>query len=55
MVLPDSPLKAKLSAILTYRQALRDLPEQEGFPEKVSWPSLEDKDLIYYLQEDKNL
>jgi len=55
MVLPDSPLKAKLSAILTYRQALRDLPEQEGFPEKVSWPSLEDKDLIDYLQEDKKL
>lgn len=22
-----------------YRQALRDVPEQEGFPEQVSWPA----------------
>ena len=55
MVLPDSPLKTKLSAILAYRQALRDLPQQKGFPEKVSWPSIEDKDLIDYLEEDKKL
>ena len=23
----------------TYRQALRDVPEQEGFPENVIWPT----------------
>jgi len=25
----------------TYRQALRDVPEQPGFPENIEWPSLE--------------
>jgi len=24
----------------TYRQALRDLPEQEGFPQEVVWPQI---------------
>jgi hypothetical protein len=28
-----------LDPILTYIQALRDLPQQEGFPEAVIWPS----------------
>lgn len=23
---------------MTYRQALRDIPQQEGFPENVIWP-----------------
>lgn len=23
----------------TYRQALRDLPQQEGFPNNVTWPT----------------
>lgn len=23
----------------TYRQALRDIPEQEGFPENINWPT----------------
>lgn len=39
-VLPDSPLtkKTEQEAWKTYRQALRDVPEQEGFPEDVVWP-----------------
>lgn len=32
-----SPLKDKYT---NYRQALRDIPQQEGFPLTVSWPSL---------------
>lgn len=37
--MPDSPLddEAK-SAWAAYRQALRDVPQQEGFPETVTWP-----------------
>ena len=27
------------AAWATYRQALRDVPEQDGFPEEVTWPS----------------
>lgn len=27
------------SAMAAYRQALRDLPAQEGFPHAVTWPS----------------
>lgn len=27
-------------AILLYVQALRDVPEQEGFPENVTWPEM---------------
>ncbi|MDH2435578.1 tail fiber assembly protein [Pokkaliibacter sp. MBI-7] len=27
-------------ALRAYRQALRDVPEQEGFPEEVGWPAL---------------
>ena len=33
----DSPLKAA-SAWTTYRQALRDVPTQSGFPHTVTWP-----------------
>lgn len=29
-----------LSAVKTYRQALRDVPAQEGFPDSVVWPEL---------------
>ncbi len=28
--------------LLEYIQALRDVPQQEGFPDNVEWPSLED-------------
>jgi hypothetical protein len=37
--LPDSPLTAAVKAAwATYRQALRDVPEQAGFPSAVEWP-----------------
>ena len=34
----DSPLKAA-SAWTTYRQSLRDVPGQSGFPHTVTWPT----------------
>lgn len=37
--LPDSPLTAEQKAAYAeYRQALRDVPEQAGFPESIEWP-----------------
>lgn len=37
--LADAPLTAeKKQAWAEYRQALRDVPEQAGFPENVAWP-----------------
>ena len=33
----DVPLENK-DALAAYRQALRDLPEQPGFPEAIAWP-----------------
>ena len=32
----DAPVNAEAWA--TYRQALRDVPQQEGFPETIEWP-----------------
>jgi len=29
-------------AMTTYRQALRDVPQQDGFPETITWPELAD-------------
>lgn len=38
-VMPDSPLTgAALDAVKSYRQALRDLPEQGDDPDGVAWP-----------------
>lgn len=39
---PDAPdsVKAQAAAWETYRQALRDLPEQAGFPFTVQWPAV---------------
>ena len=35
----DSPLsEEEKAAYQTYRQALRDVPQQEGFPETINWP-----------------
>lgn len=34
----ESGLKVPREWVL-YRQFLRDIPEQEGFPEKISWPT----------------
>ena len=40
-VLPDSPLDAQsLDAVKTYRQALRDVPQQEHFPGAITWPQM---------------
>lgn len=37
-LLPDAPQKPE--GLLAYRQALRDITEQEGFPSVVEWPIL---------------
>lgn len=34
--LPDAPVNS--AAWATYRQALRDVPEQPGFPQTIEWP-----------------
>ena len=40
-VLPDSPLDAQSrEAVKTYRQALRDVPQQERFPSAITWPQM---------------
>lgn len=40
-VQPDYPSDpVGLEAVKAYRQALRDIPEQSGFPRNVQWPSL---------------
>lgn len=37
----DYPISAEdLKAVKAYRQALRDVPQQEGFPFEVVWPEL---------------
>lgn len=37
----DSPIDAETrEAYRVYRQALRDIPEQEGFPHSITWPEL---------------
>lgn len=37
---PDSPLTAaQKTAWAAYRQALRDVPEQPGFPGAIDWPT----------------
>lgn len=37
---PDSPLTASQQAAwAVYRQALRDVPEQTGFPDTIDWPT----------------
>lgn len=36
----DSGDPARAAAISIYRQALRDLPDQPGFPDQITWPIL---------------
>jgi len=39
--MPDSPLSNELrEAYRVYRQALRDITAQEGFPASITWPEL---------------
>lgn len=40
MLAPDYPISPEnLEAVKVYRQALRDIPEQSGFPKNVQWPA----------------
>lgn len=40
-MMPDYPLNPQnLEELKVYRQALRDLPKQEGFPREVRWPDV---------------
>ena len=39
MMMPDYPLPdGKRAAAAAYRQALRDVPAQSGFPRQIDWP-----------------
>ena len=39
LVTPDYPIDAdRLAKVKVYRQALRDIPEQAGFPRTITWP-----------------
>lgn len=39
LMMSDYPISEEDKALVeTYRQALRDVPEQEGFPSNVQWP-----------------
>jgi hypothetical protein len=33
-----TPTEGDIKPVLEYMQKLRDLPSQEGWPEKVEWP-----------------
>ena len=40
LLMPDYPISSEaLVTLKTYRQALRDVPEQSGFPKTIEWPS----------------
>lgn len=44
--LPDVPIDSeKRTAWAVYRQALRDVPAQSGFPENINWPVAPDSEL----------
>ena len=39
LVTPDYPIEPdRLAKVKIYRQALRDIPEQSGFPRNITWP-----------------
>ena len=39
LAMPDYPLDSeRKAAVFAYRQALRDVPEQAGFPRQIDWP-----------------
>ena len=39
LITPDYPISDdRLAKVKTYRQALRDIPEQSGFPRTIIWP-----------------
>ena len=40
LVTPDYPISdGRLAKVKIYRQALRDIPEQSGFPRSITWPA----------------
>lgn len=40
-LMADFPIsQEKLEKVMSYRSALRDVPEQQGFPDNVKWPEL---------------
>ena len=40
LVTPDYPIESdRLAKVKIYRQALRDIPEQSGFPRSITWPA----------------
>lgn len=41
LLMADYPISAEdLEAVKKYRQALRDVPQQKGFPKSISWSEL---------------
>lgn len=41
LAMPDYPLSDEdKAAVMAYRQALRDVPAQDGFPREVVWPEV---------------
>lgn len=39
LIMPDYTITTdKLELVKTYRQLLRDIPSQEGFPTEIAWP-----------------
>ena len=53
-MIPDYPIDdTNKKEIIAYRQALRDLPEQEGWPLNIEWP-IEDEGSIIISEKDKN-
>ncbi|OLA92024.1 MAG: hypothetical protein BHW61_01495 [Sutterella sp. 63_29] len=41
LAMPDYPLSdGERVQVFAYRQALRDVPTQEGFPREVAWPDV---------------
>lgn len=41
LMMPDYPLgEEDATALKTYRQELRDVPTQDGFPTEITWPDL---------------
>ena len=39
LLMPDYPISAEqLAEVRAYRQALRDVPLQAGFPQTIDWP-----------------
>ena len=39
LMMSDYPIESdRLAKVKIYRQALRDIPEQAGFPRTITWP-----------------